>query len=136
MEKIVLKARLEDLNDVISFVRKIAGAQGFEQQLFQIELAAEEIFINIAQYAYSNGEGTVEMSCGAEGDVFTMEFADRGIPFNPLEYPLPDTDAPADERPMGGLGIYMAKQYMDEASYAYTDGWNRLTLVKHKEKCL
>lgn len=136
MEKMVLKAQLEALNDVILFVRKIAEAQGFGQQLFQIELAAEEIFINIAQYAYPDEEGTVEISCDAESDAFSMEFADRGIPFNPLEHPLPEMDVPADERPIGGLGIYMAKQYMDEVSYAYTDGWNRLTVVKHKERCL
>lgn len=136
MEKMVLKARLEDLNDAILFVKKAAQEQGLEQQLFQIELAAEEIFTNIARYAYPNEEGIVELSCGAEGDGFAMEFADRGIPFNPLEHPLPDMDVPADERPIGGLGIYMTKQYMDEVSYTYTEGWNRLTLVKHKEKCL
>lgn len=132
----VLKARLEDLNDAILFVKKAVREQGLEQQLFQIELAAEEIFTNIARYAYPNEEGIVELSCGEEGDGFAMEFADRGIPFNPLEQKLPDMDVPADERPIGGLGIYMTKQYMNEVSYTYTEGWNRLTLVKHKEKCL
>lgn len=136
MEKMVLKAGPEALEAVIAFVRKTAEEQGFKGQMFQIELAAEEILINIADYAYPEGEGPVEIRCGMEEGVWKMEFADQGIPFDPLQQPLPDTKAPADSRQVGGLGIYLARQYMDDASYTYADGWNRLTLVKKEEKRL
>jgi sigma-B regulation protein RsbU (phosphoserine phosphatase) len=94
-----------------------------------IELAAEEVFVNIAHYAYEPGSGDVLISLRIEGDL-TLTFADRGKPFNPVEACRFDINKPAEERVPGGLGIFMAKNIMDEVSYRYEDGYNILTLRK------
>lgn len=96
----------------------------------RIDTAAEEIFVNIAGYAYGEGQGdvTVDVTAGADG--VTIAFIDSGTPYDPLSRPDPDISLPAAERPIGGLGIYMAKKLTDELIYEYRDGRNILTMKK------
>jgi len=98
----------------------------------QIDVAIDEIFSNIAYYAYapSAGDVTVRAECGEARPQFTLTFTDSGRPFDPLQKPDPDVAASAEERSVGGLGIYIVKKSMDEVNYARADGKNILTLKK------
>lgn len=98
---------------------------------FKIRLCVEEVVENIVSYAYTNGEGPMEASVLADTDgTITLVFKDRGVPFDPLAKPDPDITLSAEDRPIGGLGIFLCKQMMDNVRYEYTDGQNVLTMVK------
>lgn len=104
---------------------------------FKIELSIEEAVENVVQYAYQGGIGWLEAGTKLDDDslILTIELRDAGKPFNPLEKADPDITLNADERPIGGLGIYLCKQMMDSISYRYENGNNVLTmkkLVNHK----
>lgn len=98
----------------------------------QLLIAAEEIFVNIAHYAYGGeaGEAIVQICISSEKDTCEVTFQDRGIPYNPLEKKDPDTTLSAMDRSIGGLGIYMVKQTMDCVEYQYKEGYNILKLTK------
>lgn len=98
----------------------------------QIQIAVEELFVNIASYAYAPGTGEAVIQCETERDpaAVTIRFRDRGIPFDPLDRPEADVTQSADERPVGGLGIYLVRHSMDQVEYAYRDGENILTICK------
>ena len=95
-------------------------------------MAIDEIFINIASYAYAPGTGdaTVTMDYDAGSGMFSLTFSDSGIPYNPLLKEDPDVNLPAEERSIGGLGIFLVKKTMDDMRYEYRDGRNILTLMK------
>ena len=98
----------------------------------QISLAVEEIFCNIASYAYAPGKGNAIVTMDISGDpaVATITFRDSGVPYNPLAKRDPDTSLSAEEREIGGLGIFLTKKTMDHVDYEYRDGQNTLTLQK------
>lgn len=98
----------------------------------QIDVAVEELFVNIAQYAYAPGIGvaTIRLEIQEDPFVVVITFIDNGIPYNPLAKEDPDITLSAEERPIGGLGIYMVKKSMDEVSYEYKDGQNILRIKK------
>ncbi|MCR5795561.1 MAG: ATP-binding protein [Solobacterium sp.] len=98
----------------------------------QIDVAVEEIFVNIAHYAYAPGKGkaTVSVEVSKPDSMVTITFKDRGIPYNPAEKIDPDVTLSVEEREVGGLGIFMVKQLMDHMSYEYRDGQNVLHLQK------
>ena len=100
--------------------------------LMQIAVSVEEIFVNIANYAYKPNTGMAWIRAEVSGDpaCLTLVFRDRGIPYNPLAREDPDVTLAAEDRKIGGLGIYMTKVFMDEENYAYEDGQNILTLKK------
>ena len=97
----------------------------------KLNISAEEIFINIANYAYPQGTSTVDLTFHYRSNPRTVQltFTDKGIPYDPLKKRDPDVTLGAEERKAGGLGIYMVKQYMDDVSYRYEDGRNILTLT-------
>ncbi len=101
----------------------------------QIDMAVEEIFVNISQYAYTpkTGKVTIRMEMTKEPLSVVLTFLDNGIPYNPLAKADPDVTLPAQEREIGGLGIYMVKNIMDDVAYAYQDGRNILKLRKKIE---
>lgn len=98
----------------------------------QICVSAEEIFVNIAHYAYGaeTGKATIRLELSGEPVTVTITFIDRGIPFDPLAKEDPDVTLAADERKIGGLGIYMTKKAMDDVTYEYKDGKNILQMKK------
>ena len=98
----------------------------------QLDIAVEEIFINIANYAYAPGIGKATVRVEVSGDpvTVTITFIDRGVPYDPLKKDDPDITLSADEREIGGLGIFMTKKVMDNISYEYKGGQNILTLKK------
>ena len=93
-------------------------------------IAADEVFTNIAAYAYPGASGEVEISAEQDGSVLRLTFADTGKPFDPLRAADPDTKAPLPERKIGGLGIFVVKKMMDKVEYRREDDRNILTLTK------
>jgi anti-sigma regulatory factor (Ser/Thr protein kinase) len=95
-----------------------------------LEVAAEEVLVNICSYAYPDTAGMVTIRCCRPDDTcLAVEIIDKGAPFNPLQAPDPDLDLSLEERPVGGLGIFMARQLTDEIRYDRKDGCNILTLM-------
>jgi anti-sigma regulatory factor (Ser/Thr protein kinase) len=95
-------------------------------------VAIEEVFVNVAHYAYPDSTGDMTLHIGFDESSRTVTFrmTDRGVPFDPLKKPDPDITLSAEEREIGGLGIFIAKKTMDSLSYAYENGENILTMMK------
>ena len=133
MQALSILAVPNNLPQVLDFVDKnlISVGCGASVQL-QLDVAVEEIFVNIASYAYSTEADSAVVCVEASPDPasVTITFMDSGVPYNPLENPDPDISLPLRDRKRGGLGIFMAKQYMDDIAYQYKDGQNILTLKK------
>lgn len=98
--------------------------------VIKITVAVEEIFVNIAHYAYPGKNGDICLSVEKSDGGVIIGFRDKGIPFDPLANCDPDVSLPVDERGIGGLGIFMVKKMMDRISYAHKNGENILTLEK------
>ena len=132
--ELVIKAVTENLPDVQAFVDEHLETMDCPMKAqMQIGIAVEEIFVNIASYAYGpdKGNATVRVEV-SEGPVcVTITFVDHGKPYDPLSRDDPDVTLAADARPIGGLGIFMTKQLMDDVAYEYRDGMNILTLKKN-----
>ena len=132
MAKMTISAKLENLGAMLDLIRNGAEQQGFSKKdVNKILVAAEEALVNVISHAYPDGAGNVEIKCeagGAEGLV--IEIMDWGIPFDPLSLPTPDTNAPAEKRNIGGLGVHIMRNIMDEVSYKREENRNVLTLVK------
>lgn len=98
-------------------------------------VAIDEIFINIVRYGYKDGSGpvTVKVIVRENPKRVYLRFADEGIPYNPLTREDPDVTLSARDRSIGGLGIYIVKQTMDDIKYKYENGQNVLTIVKNLE---
>ena len=124
-------ASAENLPKVQSFVDTLLEENGcpFKVQM-QIDIAVEEVFVNIANYAYPNGSGTAGIAADVTPDHAELTFTDSGIPYDPLAKQDPDITLSAEERQIGGLGIFMTKNLMDELSYQYKDGKNILIMKK------
>ena len=99
--------------------------------MMQVSVAIEEVFVNIAHYAYDGEEGNMKLGIDFEGGVMTFRFTDSGMPFDPLAKRDPDITLSAEERQIGGLGIFMVKKTMDEVTYERKKGNNILTLKKN-----
>ena len=130
---ITIEAKTDKLDNVLEFVGTILEeAECCMKAKLQIDVAVEEIFVNIAHYAYIDSEGTAQVTVDIEGDpkAAVIEFRDSGMPFDPLAKPDPDTTLTAAQRQIGGLGIFMVKKSMDDVSYRYEDGQNIFTMRK------
>ncbi len=128
-----LDATLENLTQVMAFIEEHLEEEDCPMRAqMQITVSAEEIYVNIAHYAYKEGTGkaTVRLELVDQPRAMSLTFIDSGIPFDPLAKPDPDVTLSAEERNIGGLGIYMTKKAMDDVRYTYQDGQNILTLYK------
>jgi len=133
MKALRIRAKDENLNQLNEFIHNsIDGFSVSPKVLVAIDLAVEEIFVNICHYAYAPQTGDVEIKCTVKDKPRTLEiaFEDEGEPFNPLEKDDPDTKLGADERNIGGLGILLTKKFMDGVSYRYECGKNILVIQK------
>lgn len=97
---------------------------------FKLRLCVEEVVENIVRYAYKDGQGFVEVGTEIRDGNLYMSFRDAGVKFNPLDKDDPDITLSAEERQIGGLGIFLCKQMMDDLQYEYKDGCNCLTMIK------
>ncbi len=132
--EIEVEATVENLPSVTGFIdSKLEAVDCPPKAAMQINLAAEEIFVNISQYAYApdKGKATVRVEVSDEPITVTLTFIDNGAPYDPLARRDPDVSLSAEDREIGGLGIFLTKKTMDDVRYEYRDGKNILTLEKH-----
>ncbi|MBR6548924.1 MAG: SpoIIE family protein phosphatase, partial [Clostridia bacterium] len=128
-----LPAKIEALPQLLDFVEETLTTYECSLKVqTAVCVALEEVFVNVAHYAYGESEGDVTMEIGFDQDQRTVTFrmVDGGIPFDPLNKPDPDITLSAEEREIGGLGIFIAKKTMDNVTYAYEQGKNILTMIK------
>ncbi|MCR5238217.1 MAG: ATP-binding protein [Lachnospiraceae bacterium] len=133
MDVLNIEAALDNLDEVLAFVDQRLEENDCPMKVqTQIDIAVEEIFVNIASYAYSPEKGNAEIGVEVSDDPLevTIRFADSGIPYDPLAKEDPDITLPAEERPIGGLGIYMVKKSMDNVEYEHKDGQNIFIIRK------
>ena len=131
--EMTVNAAVENLESVTAFV------DGCLEELscplraqMQIDIAVDEVFSNIAYYAYPTDAGavTVQVEAAAEPAAVILTFIDGGTPYDPLSHEDPDMTLPAEDRPIGGLGIYMVRKIMDRVSYSWESGKNILKIEK------
>ena len=130
MKELSIEAKIENLDAVLEFV----GAESEDADCpmktrTQIAIVVEEIFVNIAHYAYGSETGGAVIRISVEDEIF-IEFEDKGKPYNPLERDDPDITLAAEEREIGGLGVFMVKKMMDAVEYRREDDKNILTIKK------
>ena len=131
MDEIRLGAKLENLEKVLAFVdERLEAADCPMKAQMQIDVAVEEMFVNIAQYAYAPGSGDAVIQMGIEDGHAVITLKDWGVPFDPLAKEDPDVTLPAEKRRIGGLGIFLVKKSMEDLRYTYENGQNILTFKK------
>lgn len=134
MTELTVDAVVENLNQVLAFVdERLEALDCPVRTQMQIDVAVEELFVNIAHYAYDSGVGQATVRVETFVDPLRVEITllDHGVPYDPLAREDPDVTLSAEERGIGGLGIYMVKKSMDEVAYEYRDGRNILRIGKN-----
>ena len=133
MTELTVEAKLDNLAQVLQFVdSRLEEADCPIGMQMKIDVAVEELFVNIASYAYAPGSGsaTVRMEVEENPKTVVIVFMDRGVPYDPLAKDDPDVTLSLNDREIGGLGIFMVKKGMDDMVYAYENGQNVLTIRK------
>ena len=133
MFELEIDAKLSNLEEVLDFVNShLSNVECPEKTRIQVDIAVEEIFVNIAHYAYNPevGKATIRVEISEKPLTISLTFMDSGKPYDPLSRKDPDVSLSAEERQIGGLGIYMVKKSMDEIQYSYRNGTNMLTFKK------
>ena len=134
MKELTLPATIENIETVIDFVNgQLEEIKCPLKAQMQIDIAIDELFGNIAHFVYNpeTGPATVRVEVTEEPIAVVITFIDRGVPYDPLKKEDPDITLSAEERAIGGLGIFMVKKTMDEISYEYKDGKNILRIKKN-----
>ena len=137
MKELLIQADMNNLEKIDAMIdRELEGMDLSQEDQIALHIAVEEIYSNIAFYAYPVPPGTVKvrLEFDAPKREMKIQFLDRGIPYDPLKKADPDITLPAEEREIGGLGIYMVKNSMDQVDYRYEDGWNVFTMKKRMGK--
>ena len=133
MTKKTFPAKTEALPEVLGFVEQTLESLECSMRLqTAICVAIEEVFVNIAHYAYPDSQGDMTLAIGFDEQSRTVTFrmSDQGIPFDPLQKPDPDITLSVENREIGGLGIFITKKTMDTLHYAYENNENILTMTK------
>ena len=134
MRELTVEAKVENIPGVTDFVNEQLEAHGCTLRArTQIDVAIDELFSNIANYAYDTmgGAATVRVELAEDPLSVVITFIDHGVPYDPLKKADPDVTLSAEERGIGGLGIYMVKKSMDGVAYEYKDGQNILKITKN-----
>ena len=134
LNELTLEAKVENLDQVLSFVDGQLEHLDCPLKIqMQIDVAVEELYVNIASYAYDSpgGSDTIRVEVLQDPQAVSITYIDHGIPYDPLKKPDPDVTLSAEERQIGGLGIYMVKKSMDGVYYEYKDGQNILRIQKN-----
>ena len=133
MKELSLEARVDNLDQVLQFIDEQLEEAGCPMKVqVKIDIAVEEMYVNVASYAYAPGTGpvTVRMEFEQEPSTVIITFIDRGIPYDPLQKQDPDVSLSAEKRAIGGLGIFLVKKTMDVMLYERRDDCNVLTIRK------
>ena len=130
---LVLQNDIRQIPELAVFVDGLAEEMSLDPSLAMgLNLALEEAVTNVMMYAYPAGEsGTVEIEVDAREDRVVFRLTDAGVPFDPTAAPAADITLGVEERPIGGLGIFLVRQIMDSVVYERRDGRNILTLTKN-----
>ncbi len=130
--RLTLPNNIETIPQLNEFIDSVAEEAGLDMSFtMSMNLALEEAVVNVMTYAYPEGTaGTVDIDIKTNGEQFTCVISDSGTPFDPTQTPDADTTLSAEERPIGGLGIFLVRQIMDDLRYQYVDNKNVLTLTK------
>ena len=134
MKELTLEAKVQSLQQALDFVDDALMTMNCPMKLqMQIDVAVEEIFVNVASYAYAPATGpvTIQVEKQADPTGVRITFIDKGVPFDPTAKADPDVTLSAEQRNIGGLGIFMVKKSMDKMLYEYKDNQNILHLVKN-----
>lgn len=133
LKELTIEAKVANLQQVLDFVDENLKSMRCPMKiLMQIDVAVEEIYVNVASYAYAPNTGsvTIRMDLQEHPRTVVITFIDSGIPYNPLAKEDPDVTLSAEDRAIGGLGIYMVKKSMDKMEYEYKDKQNILKMYK------
>ena len=136
MLSLCLESRLEELQRLEAAVEDLGEREQWPPNLlYQVKLVLEEVIVNIINYGYEERGGhKIDVHLISEPDTLTIKIADDGRAFDPLhQAPRPDVAAPLEDRPIGGLGVYLVQTLMDEASYRREQDRNHLTLIKRRD---
>ncbi len=127
-----ITAELENLTEIHHFVETTAATLDLELTVsYDLQLAVDEAVTNIILYGYPGGEGNIELEIEQKRDTLVVRLRDEATSFDPTTIPPPDLSSPLEERALGGLGVYLIQQVMDEVIHRVTSsGGNELTLVK------
>lgn len=134
MKEITVDAVVENIDEVTDFVGFILDELDCPMKIrMKINIAIDELLANIAYYAYQEEHGrvTVRVEVLENPKAVSITFIDSGVPFNPLKKNDPDITLSAEDRKIGGLGIFMVKKNMDDVRYKYCDGMNQLQVIKY-----
>lgn len=134
MEELTIDATLENMGAIIEYIEGKLEKYNCPMKIqMQLDVAVDELFSNIARYAYNPqvGPATVRVEVGGDPICVTITFIDHGKPYDPLKREDPNTGLSADEREIGGLGIFLVKKTMDDIVYEYKDGKNILKIRKN-----
>lgn len=125
-------AQVKHLPEIRRYVKdRVTVLQIDPSYTYDVLLAVTEMVTNILVHGYKGQPGPIEIQVGLQGDTLVICLTDQAPPFDPTGITAPDISIPLEERPLGGMGIYLAKEFMDSMSYRYTpQGQNQLTLVK------
>lgn len=133
-QELRIQAQVEKLDDVLAFIDGNLEAWDCSMKAqLQLDVAVEEIYVNIAHYAYGTeggGDATIRLKYDEAKRTVDVIFIDSGMPYDPLAKPDPDITLSVEEREIGGLGIFMVKKSMDDMRYERKDDQNILTLTK------
>ena len=134
MRELTIDAKVENLHHVTGLVEELLEELGCSMSFqLQFTVAVEEMFVNIASYAYGDktGKAVIQLELTEDPKGICITFTDFGVAFDPLKRQEPDVTLPASKRAVGGLGIFMARKNTDQMDYRYEDGKNILTMVKY-----
>jgi anti-sigma regulatory factor (Ser/Thr protein kinase) len=132
MAEITLRTDLSELTTLAAFVERYAAAQALPADVaFQINLVLEELVTNCVAHGHpGDAQGTIRLRLERVGDIIEVDLVDEGLAFDPRTAPPPDLDAALEERRVGGLGVFLVRQFVDELDYRREDGRNHLRLRK------
>jgi serine/threonine-protein kinase RsbW len=131
METLKEKATLENLDMFLRFVKQFTQKEGFDTELSsELELVAEEVIVNVVNYAYPQEKGDVEITLSMNDNIFSFCVVDQGVPFDMTLAEDPDITLSIEEKEIGGMGIFFVKHIMDEIRYERKENKNILTLAK------
>jgi len=133
MAELSLWADYSHLSSIRRFVGEVGEGLGIpERELYELELAVDEACANIIEHGYQGGSGKIEIQIQALNGGVQVVIRDWGVPFDPDSIPEPDVSAPLEERPLGGVGLYLMRKVMSQVHFSFDpQGGNTLTMTKH-----
>ena len=134
MKELTIDAKIENVDKVIEFINQELDSFACTSKIkTEIDVAVDEIFANISNYAYNPnvGDTTIQIEKVNDSSAVVITFIDKGVPFDPLIKKDPNVTLSAEERQIGGLGIYIVKKTMDKVDYEYKNNQNILRITKN-----